>query len=130
MKKVRVLKEMPFAKVGEELELEEDKPICESKLSKFGFYVYHLVAHGWCEYIEEPKSLEEKFTDKFKSDQFFVMSNEMRARCFAHVAHEHEKKVHIDAFKEEVERIDGLGLLEKSIFLKIIPIFLKALEDC
>ena len=66
MKKVRVLKEMPFAKVGEEFETRgcpEDQ--------KDGLYLpgwsFHpsavesMIRTSWLEWVEEEKSLEEKF---------------------------------------------------------------------
>ena len=54
-KKVRVLKEMPFAKVGEELSF-EDYFLMDAKTNSDV-----LFATGWLEWVEEEKSLEEKF---------------------------------------------------------------------
>ena len=54
MKKVRVLREMPFARVGTILEID----------SFLEDIVGALRAKGYVEWLEEDKSLEEKFRDR------------------------------------------------------------------
>jgi len=65
MKRVRVLKDMPFAKVGEEFDISIDGFIIDNKCD--GMYIgldpSTFVRDGWLEWVEEPKSLEEKMKE-------------------------------------------------------------------
>jgi len=61
MKKVRVLKEMPFAKVGEEFELTIHNCIDFGDVALHKDNVIHWEMNGYLEWVEEDKSLEEKF---------------------------------------------------------------------
>ncbi len=66
MKKVRVTRDMPFAKVGEEFETRNDVFL---KISNPTGMTHHfgrkevelLIKDGWLEWVKEEKSLEEKF---------------------------------------------------------------------
>ena len=64
MKKVRVLREMPFAKVGEEFELDCNSAETLNIKANVGRYSFTaqqisaLVYTGWLSYVEEPKSLD------------------------------------------------------------------------
>jgi hypothetical protein len=67
MKKVRVLKDMPFAEVGEEIELSQVGSMqyvdaFGERLWRYGdIAVEGMVKDGWIEWVEEEKSLEDKF---------------------------------------------------------------------
>ncbi len=69
MKKVRVLKEMPFAKVGEELQVFCVTSIIRifHKSKRQGAYIEYFeedienLLGVWLEWVEEEKSLEEEF---------------------------------------------------------------------
>ena len=69
MKRVRVLKEIPFAKVGEELELQHDGSFCLQGSCQCSYPVFYrdnltlMIEDGWLEWVEEEKSLEDKFME-------------------------------------------------------------------
>ena len=70
MKKVRVIKEMPFAKVGEEVKLNKCKQATFQGVVHTQATVRKLVGKGYLEYVtkpkvEEPRTLEEKFHKYF-----------------------------------------------------------------
>lgn len=58
MKKVRVLKEMPFAEVGKELTISEGQDQWLEPIR-----INELVKRGWLEWVEEEKILEERFAE-------------------------------------------------------------------
>ncbi len=72
MKKVRVLKEMPFAKVGD---------VIDTKLFPCDLYFF-LTKNKYIEWVEEPKSLEEKF-------DIFLGGGFNARRGLAQIAREH-----------------------------------------
>ncbi len=68
MKKVRVIKEMPFAKVGTVIELDEVRSNSIVINTIDGLYyrfvkdeLTYLIEDKWLEWVKEEKSLEEKF---------------------------------------------------------------------
>lgn len=80
MKKVRVLKEMPSYPEGLEFNIERNDELC-------GHKVYCLIEDGWLEWVEEPKSLEEKIEQTmFKWDRGnFTVCPECHVDDFVHV---------------------------------------------
>lgn len=81
MKKVRVLKELPFASVGFEFEIDDD--FC--CMGKFTFSLREIerwVHDDWLEWVEEDKSLEEKLG-------YHV--SEHQVKLIAQIAGEHYK---------------------------------------
>jgi len=94
MRKVRVEKEMPFAKVGEEFEV-KDYHIRVGGLRPFQSYpIMQLVADGWLSWVEEEKSLEEKFE---KLGSSFSGKN-----AYANIAKSHYLEVFEKCCKEQL----------------------------
>ena len=108
MKKVRVLKEIHFAKVGEEFELKEVEsykfgvgesdymnitinPTAFSSAFSRSIKIKDLIQDGWLEWVEEEKSLEEKFK--------MIVGNETSKEAFL-VAKEHYQKKFDEALAE------------------------------
>lgn len=98
IKRVRVLREMPFAKVGEEFE-PNGLLVTIGKIytwSKFTCSANALVDGGWIEWVEEEKSLEDKFMDvELPKD------GEMCGNCFGPKATKILFQIATDHFKEK-----------------------------
>lgn len=68
MRKVRVTREMPFAKVGEEFEIGAGYAIrIPTRMNYCEYYfkedIEYLIKTSWLEYVEEKKTLKEKILD-------------------------------------------------------------------
>lgn len=95
MKKVRVLKEMPFAKVGEEsYTIEHGIFQYGQQLGGYNLYVKDIdkwIKDGWLEWVEEPKSLEEKLEQlklRVTAENYITLKYEDTA-LVAQIAKEH-----------------------------------------
>jgi len=65
MKKVRVKREMPFAEVGEEFEVTEFNCFDFKSVALHIDNVDEWIKDGWLEWVEEPKSFDEKILEVF-----------------------------------------------------------------
>ena len=100
MKKVRVIKEMPFAKVGDVFEIYDTAYVSNAiKPGKVaGMYedlcVDSFIREGWLEYVEEEKSLEEKLNVWFKNKvRQYQSSKSLDGGQVAQIAKEHYLEV-------------------------------------
>lgn len=79
MRKVRVLREMPFAKVGDTaIESRDGSFYIKGQKSVdcyTRFQVDYLIEDGWLSWVEEEKSLEEKFQDLYVAGGVRTLSN-------------------------------------------------------
>ena len=121
MKKVRVLKEMPFAKVGEELDLNDNTPFW-GYITKGGSSVCPsietLMNDGWLEWVEEEKRLEDKFIDSCTT-----FGETTKWEVLVSVAKQHTLEVVKKALKPHKFPNNDR---EEAMYLYIC----KALEDC
>ena len=91
MKRVRVLQDMPFAKVGDEIVIYFYNGVTESLKQGLciGEQTFDLIIEqGWLEWIEEEKSLEDKLIDNYNKNKYSLNVN----RCMkdnAQIAKEH-----------------------------------------
>jgi len=140
MKKVRVLKEMPFAKVGEEFELPPDGTWCidndcEGKKTWFGLEILKLIDNGWLEWVEEEKSLTRKIFEKFNSESINYRYKESLCATFAQIAREHYQedfKKRLDSIQKHLEDLESTGDIQvrsKWSWKGFIDMHRKALED-
>ena len=98
MKKVKVLKEMPFAKVGNEFELCEAgwlklTSIKDDYLPIRPQEVQQMIKDGWLEWVEEEKSLPCKIMESYPR------LTKMESVGSAHLAKEHCLEVFDEALK-------------------------------
>ena len=109
MKKIRVLKEMPFAKVGE--------IIPETVMySMYPENTKRLISEGWLEWVEEEKTLKEVLID-FKNKVKASSSDEIIGEI-ANTVKQHTLEVFDKAMK-------GINVIDGSLTQHIR----KALED-
>jgi len=128
MKKVRVEREIPFAKVGEEFELTEDntlyiKTMKELHYRFFKSEVDKLVSDGFLSWIEQPKSLEDKFNDfsgrliESINDSADYVSNRLTAKKLSKIAKEH----YLEAFDKAVDQeLDSYANTPNSIHINAL----------
>lgn len=120
MKKIRVIKDLPFAKVGEEFDLNCDGELYIWSGRHTIIMIEKMIKDGWLEWVEEPKTLEDKFRDKY-SVWYPESPNNYKMIALAHIAKEHYLEV-FDKFNTgkivEVELdaiIKHIGLLRKAL---------------
>lgn len=99
MKRVRVLKEMPFAKVWEEFEVTEFNLKHEDDYCTIGDFNVDMKTlekwfyDGWLEWVEEDKSLADEIHGEWiKPGVDAVTINKERAESIAQIAKEHYQK--------------------------------------
>ena len=114
MKRVRVCKEMPFAKVGEELEvkMEGDWQYIETGGERpiMQYPVIALINRGWLEWVEEDKSLEEKIYNWYTDGHYIECTDKWdrdNAKELAQIA----KDYHLAVFDKE-RRDNRLGTIQ------------------
>lgn len=88
MRRVKVLKEMPFAKVGEEINTLD---FCF--LIAFGGTQESLIKDGWLEYVEEEKTLEEKIKEQVITTTSCSTLNDTSCKSLSQIAKEHYLEV-------------------------------------
>jgi len=102
MKKVRVLKEMPFTKVGKEMEVIDDSV-------EWCNHYYHgdnlnqLFKDGWLEWVEEEKSLLDNF-NKIDNAESYSSLQCLKNKQKITVAKQHFLQVFDKAKNEEISR--------------------------
>lgn len=91
MKKIRVIREMPKMKVGEEIENAE----------VFFVSTDYLIKNGWIEYVEEPKSLEQKLKDIYETEtgQYIYSPNFISVLALKHFLEIFDRTVEDNIFR-------------------------------
>jgi len=93
MKKVRVTKEFPFVNVGDEFLISEDSMLFNINGVCFETRFLESGMIGkWLEWVEEDKSLEEKFNDEIEKNKSFFMESELWNKVLAKIATDHFKE--------------------------------------
>ena len=84
MKKVRVLKEMPFAKVWEVFDFSETTGSCvlDREFPTSPHVIEQLVSSGWCQWVEEDE----------KKEIPFEYVQDLRSEVYEYLNDRHEKK--------------------------------------
>ena len=101
MKEVRVLKEMPFAKVGEEFEVNDQYIDFGNGWScSGGQAIGQNIDAGWLEWVKEERSLEEEFDEADNNAPARLISSN---RSKAQIATDHERKRYMKKFDKAVK---------------------------
>jgi len=114
-KRVRVLKEMPFAKVGFEYQINLTKHIFIGGMELSTHELEDLIDRNWLEWVEEDKSLAQKYKDIGK-----VYDN--TAEEMAQIADIHYKEYYQKKFDEAADELhgnigmDGISTIRKAMF--------------
>ena len=76
MKKIRILKEMPYLKVGEIHNLGENGKIGMIEGNERNFYISsfieEMISAGFAEYVKTEETLEDKFRQEYQSSGFNI----------------------------------------------------------
>jgi len=124
MKKIRVTRDMPFAKVGEIFDPNELTKMIRSfngNIMRREDCIHRMIRDGWIEFVKEDKSLEEKIINKYGklSTEYFTDNFNDFIRNFSNIAKEH----HIDIIKKRFNiKDDYFSLGEKQIINTIIKV--------
>jgi len=120
MKKVRVLKEMPFAKVGEEFKYDLSGIWLERTDMQSRYLPKHFVEawveDGWLEIVEEENKLDNKLLDRMKKEGNVCgyLLNDL-----TEIAKEHYLRVFDHVYKnciiEELSRYETCAYIRKAI---------------
>lgn len=126
MIKVRVTKNMPFSPLGKEFELchngtlifvDTTGPISEYEIEREE--VFEWIRKGWLEFVEEEKSLEDKFISDFNKQSNYI-THEQRAIKACVTAKEDQKRYYMNKFDEAVEELR----LQKKHYYNFLEIML------
>ena len=94
MKKVKVIKEMPFAKVGDIWDVKDrglnhtTRTFTLTTVPYKDTPVEPMIRDGWLEWVEEPKSLEEIFKDYYNQEGGYPNYEDL-----AKIAYNHYKDI-------------------------------------
>jgi len=106
MKKVKVLKEMPFAKVGEEWVLDNEPGFPDYRVEAphelmttyYPDEIATMIKDGWLEWVTEPKTLKDNF-DQYLSSGVNPNGHHVSPTRLAQIARDHYLGVFDEAFK-------------------------------
>ena len=102
LKRVRILKEMPWVRVDEDFALDKNGEwFLHPAVVHSSFAIQKMIDWGWLEWVEEDKSLEEKIEAKLlRTGETLEANVHYRSKELAQIAREHTLEVFDKAHRE------------------------------